>query len=35
MITHNGDDYICTNKFYNMIYLEDNKKVSIKKNKVK
>ena len=33
MITHNGDNY--TNKFYNMIYLEDNNKVSIKKNKVK
>ena len=33
MITHNGADY--TNKFYNMIYLDDNNKVSIKKNKVK
>jgi hypothetical protein len=35
MITHtsNGDNY--TNKFYNMIYLDDNNKVSIKKNKVK
>ena len=31
--THNGDNY--TNKFYKMIYLEDNNKVSIKKNKVK
>jgi hypothetical protein len=33
MVTHNGDNY--TNKFYNMIYLDDNNKVSIKKNKVK
>ena len=33
MITHNGKNY--TNKFYNMIYLDDNNKVSIKKNKVK
>jgi len=33
MITHNGDNY--TNKCYNMIYLDDNNKVSIKKNKVK
>ena len=33
IITHNGDNY--TNKFYNMIYLDDNNKVSIKKNKVK
>ena len=33
MITHNGDNYI--NKFYNMIYVDDNNKVSIKKNKVK
>ena len=33
MITHNGDNY--TNKFYNMIYLDDNNKVNIKKNKVK
>ena len=34
MITHNGNNY--TNKFYNMaIYLDDNNKVSIKKNKVK
>ena len=32
MITHNGDNY--TNKFY-MIYLDDNNKLSIKKNKVK
>lgn len=32
MITHNGDNYI--NKFY-MIYLDDNNKLSIKKNKVK
>ena len=31
--THNGDNY--TNKFYNMIYLDDNNKVNIKKNKVK
>jgi hypothetical protein len=31
--THNGDNY--TNTFYNMIYLEDNHKVSIKKNKLK
>ena len=33
IITLNGDNY--TNKFYNMIYLDDNNKVSIKKNKVK
>ena len=33
MITHNGDNY--TNKCYNMIYLDDNNKVNIKKNKVK
>ena len=33
MITHNGDNY--TNKCYNMIYLDDNNKVSIKKNTVK
>ena len=33
MITHNGENY--TNKFHNMIYLDDNNKVSIKKNKVK
>ena len=26
MITHNGDNY--TNTFYNMIYLDDNNKVS-------
>jgi hypothetical protein len=32
-IVHNGDNY--TNTFYNMIYLNDNNKVSIKKNKVK
>ena len=32
MIVHNGDNN--TNKFY-MIYLDDNNKVSIKKNKVK
>ena len=33
MITHNGDNY--ANKFYNIIYLDDNNKVNIKKNKVK
>ena len=33
MNRHNGDNY--TNKLYNMIYLDDNNKVSIKKNKVK
>jgi predicted Rossmann-fold nucleotide-binding protein len=33
IIVHNGDNY--TNKFYNMINLDDNNKVSIKKNKVK
>ena len=33
MITHNGDNN--TNTFYNMIFLEDNNKVNIKKNKVK
>ena len=32
-IVHNGDNY--TNKFYNMIYLDVNNKVNIKKNKVK
>ena len=32
MISHNGDNN--TNKFYNMIYLDDNNKASIKKNKV-
>jgi len=32
MITRNGGNY--ANKFYNMIYLDDNNKVSIKKNKV-
>ena len=26
MITHNGDNY--TNTFYNMIYIDDNNKVS-------
>jgi len=33
MIGHNGDNY--TNKLYSMIYLDDNNKVNIKKNKVK
>ena len=33
IIVHNGDN--CTNKFYNMIYLDVNNKVNIKKNKVK
>jgi hypothetical protein len=33
MITHNGDNY--ANKFYNIIYLDDNNKVNIKKNKEK
>ena len=33
IIAHNGDNY--TNKFYNMIFLNDNNKVNIKKNKVK
>ena len=33
MITHNGENY--TNKCCNMIYLDDNNKVNIKKNKVK
>ena len=33
IIVHNGDNY--TNKFYNMIYLDINNKVNIKKNKVK
>ena len=33
MIGHNGDNY--TNKLYNMIYLDVNNKVNIKKNKVK
>ena len=33
MIGHNGDNY--TNKVYNMIYLDVNNKVNIKKNKVK
>jgi hypothetical protein len=33
IIVHNGDDH--TNKFYNMIYLDVNNKVNIKKNKVK
>ena len=32
IIVHNGDNYI--NKFYNMIYLDVNNKVNIKKNKV-
>jgi hypothetical protein len=32
MTTHNGDNI---NKIYNMIYLDDNNKVNIKKNKVK
>jgi hypothetical protein len=33
IIVHNGDNY--TNKIYNMIYLDNNNKSSIKKNKVK
>jgi len=33
MIAHNGDNY--TNKLYNMIYLYDDNKVNVKKNKVK
>ena len=33
MISHNGDNN--TYKFYNMIYLDDNNKAGIKKNKVK
>jgi hypothetical protein len=33
IIVHNGDNY--TNKFHNMIYLDVNNKVNIKKNKVK
>ena len=33
LIVHNGDNY--ANKFYNMIYLDVNNKVNIKKNKVK
>jgi hypothetical protein len=33
IIVHNGDNY--TNTFYNMIYLDFNNKVNIKKNKVK
>jgi hypothetical protein len=33
MISHNGDNY--TNKIYNMIYLDNNNKSSIKKNKIK
>ena len=33
LIAHNGDNY--TNKFHNMIYLDDNYKENIKKNKVK
>ena len=33
IIVHNGDNN--TNKFYNMIYLDVNNKVNIKKNKVK
>ena len=33
IIVHNGDNY--TNKFCNMIYLDVNSKVNIKKNKVK
>jgi hypothetical protein len=32
-IVQNGDNY--PNKFYNMIYLDVNNKVNIKKNKVK
>jgi hypothetical protein len=32
MTTHNGENI---NKVYNMIYLDDNNKVNIKKNKVK
>ena len=33
IIVHNGDNY--GNKFYNMIYLDVNNKVYIKKNKGK
>ena len=33
IIVENGDNY--TNKLYNMIYLDVNNKVNIKKNKVK
>jgi hypothetical protein len=33
MIAHNDDNY--TNKLYNMIYLDGNNKVNIKKNKLK
>ena len=33
IFVHNGDNY--TNTFYNMIYLDVNNKVNIKKNKVK
>ena len=33
MITHNGDNH--TNKFYNIIYLDDNNKVNIKKSRMK
>jgi hypothetical protein len=33
IIVHNGDNY--TNKFYNMICLDVNNKVNLKKNKVK
>jgi hypothetical protein len=33
IIVHNSDNY--ANKFYNMIYLDVNNKVNIKKNKVK
>ena len=33
IIVHNGDNY--TIKFYNMIYLDVNNKLNIKKNKVK
>jgi hypothetical protein len=33
IIAHKGDNY--TNKFYNMIFLDDNNKINIKKNKVK
>ena len=31
IIVHNGDNY--TNRFYNMIYLDVNNKVNIKKNR--
>ena len=33
IIVHNGDNY--ANKFDNMIYLDVNNKVNVKKNKVK